>query len=406
MFTSKRLFRNTPAVFAATLLFSGLNSTALAQRNTNAVPAKAGESRIALVVGNSSYKDSPLKNPLNDATDMASVLRTLGFQVTLRTNANQKQMKQALREFGQALKRSDVGLFYFAGHGVQSRGKNFLIPIGASVESEAELEDEALDANLVLNYMQEAENRVNIVVLDACRNNPFARSFRSASRGLAQMEAATGSFVAFATAPGAVAADGEGRNGVYTQHLLESLKQPDTDIDKVFRRVTSEVSRATSGKQVPWISSSLTNDFRFRPQVASAAPAAAVVPAQEADKGAVPVSVDLAYWESIKDTKNPDELKAYLEQYPNGRFAPLARARLKALGAAPTAEEQKRQSAEKSRLEEEKRLAQLEEEKRRQQLSTAEEEKRKLDAERAKETQIKRNEENRKNRGAFVPPTF
>lgn len=222
------------------------------------------EQRVALVIGNSAYKASPLKNPANDATDMAAALKELGFKVTLRTDASQRQMKQALREFAQDLRRGGVGLFYFAGHGVQSKGRNFLIPIGANVETEAELEDESVDANLVLSYMDEAQNRVNIVVLDACRNNPFARSFRSASRGLAQMDAAKGSFVAFATAPGSVAADGDGRNGVYTEHLLASLKQPDGDIDKVFRRVAADVSTVTGGKQVPWVASSLTGDFYFR----------------------------------------------------------------------------------------------------------------------------------------------
>jgi len=222
------------------------------------------EQRVALVIGNSAYKDSPLRNPVNDAADMAGALSELGFKVTLRTDASQRQMKQALREFAQDLRRGGVGLFYFAGHGVQSKGRNFLIPIGASVETEAELEDESVDANLVLSYMDEAQNRVNIVVLDACRNNPFARSFRSASRGLAQMDAAKGSFVAFATAPGSVAADGDGRNGIYTQQLLASLKAADADIDKVFRRVAASVSTMTGGRQVPWVASSLTGDFYFR----------------------------------------------------------------------------------------------------------------------------------------------
>jgi uncharacterized caspase-like protein len=239
---------------------TGQMSTGISPRN---------EQRVALVIGNSAYKESPLRNPVNDAADMAAALGELGFKVTLRTDASQRQMKQALREFAQDLRRGGVGLFYFAGHGVQSKGRNFLIPIGAGVETEAELEDESVDANLVLSYMDEAQNRVNIVVLDACRNNPFARNFRSASRGLAQMEAAKGSFVAFATAPGSVAADGDGRNGLYTQHLLASLKEADGDIDKVFRRVAASVSTMTGGKQVPWVASSLTGDFYFRIPAAS-----------------------------------------------------------------------------------------------------------------------------------------
>jgi len=231
------------------------------------------EPRAALVIGNSSYAVAPLKNPVNDAEDMAHMLRTLGFRVTLRQNATHRQMIEAVGELGQQLRAGGVGLFYFAGHGVQSRGRNYLIPVNADISSESQLEFDAVDANRVLAAMDEAGNRVNLVILDACRDNPVARSFRSATRGLAQMEAAQGTYIAFATAPGSVALDGTGRNGLYTHYLLQSLRQPDTDIDKVFRRVTADVARATGGKQVPWISSSLTGDFSFRPD--TAAPAAA-----------------------------------------------------------------------------------------------------------------------------------
>jgi len=258
------------AAVLATMLMVMAPGWVMAQRNLSVAPAAHGEQRVALLIGNSAYKESPLKNPVNDASDMAAALKELGFKVTLRTDASQRQMKQALREFARDIKSGGVGLFYFAGHGVQSRGRNFLVPIGASIESEAEIEDETIDANLVLSYMDEAQNRVNIVVLDACRNNPFARSFRSASHGLAQMDAGKGSFIAFATAPGSVAADGSGRNGVYTEHLLASLKQADGDIDKVFRRVAGNVSKVTGGKQVPWVSSSLTGDFYFRTPAAAA----------------------------------------------------------------------------------------------------------------------------------------
>ncbi|MBK8741363.1 MAG: caspase family protein [Betaproteobacteria bacterium] len=239
------------------------------QRPAAAPAAAAPEPRAALVIGNSAYAASPLKNPTNDATDVANALREFGFRVVLMTDADQHAMRQALREFGRELKRGGIGLFYFAGHGVQSKGRNFLVPVGVNIESEAELEDQAVDANLVLGYMEDAANRVNIVILDACRNNPFARSFRSASRGLAQMDAAKGSFLAFATAPGSVASDGTGRNGLYTERLLESLKQPDSDIDKVFRRVAADVSTLTQGRQMPWVASSLTADFSFQDPLAA-----------------------------------------------------------------------------------------------------------------------------------------
>jgi len=229
----------------------------------SAEQAQQTEQRIALVIGNASYKDGPLRNPVNDANDVAATLKGLGFQVILRVNSDRRQMVEAVREFGTSIKRGGVGFFYYAGHGVQSRGKNFLVPVGARVEGEGDLEFEAMDTNMVLAQMDEAANRVNIIVLDACRDNPYTRSFRSSNKGLAQMDSVKGSFIAYATAPGSVAADGSGRNGTYTKHLLSSLRQPDTKIEEVFKRVRLEVARETSNKQIPWDSSSLLVDFYF-----------------------------------------------------------------------------------------------------------------------------------------------
>lgn len=235
------------------MLLLMVGAPVLAQQNSLPAAADARtEQRVALVIGNSAYKDSPLRNPSNDASDMAQTLRGLGFQVILRTNAGRRQMVEAVREFGNQIKRGGVGLFYYAGHGVQSRGKNFLIPVDAHIEGEADLEFETMDANMVLAQMDDAGNRVNIVVLDACRDNPFARSFRSASRGLAQLDAARGSFLAYATAPGSVASDGDGRNGIYTKHLLASLRNPDSKLEEVFKRVRVEVARETGNRQIPW----------------------------------------------------------------------------------------------------------------------------------------------------------
>jgi PQQ-dependent catabolism-associated CXXCW motif protein len=311
------------------LLIAGL--TGVPPAGAQAPAELAREPRVALVLGNAKYEVGPLRNPANDADDMAKALKELGFRVTLHQDASHRRMIEAINAFGQSLKKGGVGLFYFAGHGVQSRGRNYLIPVNARIEKETQLEFDAVDVGRVLAAMDDAGNRVNLVVLDACRDNPFARSFRSAARGLAQIEAAQGTYIAFATAPGAVALDGEGRNGLYTRHLLESLKRSDTDIDKVFRRVTAEVSRATSGKQVPWVSSSLTGDFSFRVERAERAVAAAP-PAPAVD----PAAHDRVFWDQVKDSKNPDELNAYLEKYPDGLFAPLAKARVKALTPAPS----------------------------------------------------------------------
>jgi PQQ-dependent catabolism-associated CXXCW motif protein len=271
--------------------------------------ANPREPRIALVIGNSVYKLDPLRNPAQDANDMSQALQAKGFRVTLRKDATRRQMIEAITEFGRELKKGGVGLFYFAGHGVQSKGRNYLIPVNAKVEAEGELEFETVDANRVLAAMDDAGNRVNIMILDACRNNPYVRAFRSAARGLAQMEATKGTYIAFATAPGSVASDGTGKNGLYTEHLLQSLKDSDTDIHRVFTRVTAAVSRVTGGKQVPWTASSLTGDFAFGASAAD----------------------ERALWETVKDTRDPAELNAFLKKFPNGLYSSVARARLKNL---------------------------------------------------------------------------
>ena len=174
------------------------------------------EKRIALVIGNGAYpKFGVLKNPPNDAKLMARTLRSLGFEVIERIDANQKGMKKAIKAFGSKLEaggKDAVGLFYYAGHGVQVGGENFLIPVNADIQTEADVDIEAVSANDVQGYMAFAGNDLNIIIMDACRNNPFKRSFRSASRGLAKMDASKGTLIAYATSPGDVAADGKGAN--------------------------------------------------------------------------------------------------------------------------------------------------------------------------------------------------
>jgi formylglycine-generating enzyme required for sulfatase activity len=255
---------------------------AQAQPRTITVQGDVSEKRVALVLGNAAYASpADLKNPVNDALDMAEALRGAGFDVISRTNATQKQMQQALREFGGRLTAGGVGLFFFAGHGVQVKGKNFLIPIGAAIKSEAEAEDEAVDVNGVLTRMSDAGSRVNIVVLDACRDNPFARAFRSGSRGLASVgDAPSGTMIAYATGPGRVAADGAGRNGIYTGELLKAMREPGLKLEDVFKRVIRNVRQATREQQVPWTLSSVDGDFIFRPLRGGAVVASVPPPAE------------------------------------------------------------------------------------------------------------------------------
>lgn len=246
----------------------------LPQRAAHAAlaPAQAGEPRHALVIGNAGYTTAPLLNSANDARAVAQVLEKAGFKVDLKINASQKQMQEAVTTFGDRLKNGGAGLFYFAGHGVQIKGRNFMLPVGTEIVREDEVPYKAVDVQQVLDKMETAKNRINMVVLDACRDNPFASRSRStaSSGGLSQVDAPIGSLIAFATAPGSVASDGKNANGLYTQHLLANIERPGTPIEEVFKRVRLGVRLDSNGTQVPWESTSLEGDFYFFPPSPSA----------------------------------------------------------------------------------------------------------------------------------------
>jgi TPR repeat protein len=252
-------------------------------RPQQATPVQA-EQRVALVIGNGSYKEAPLRNPVNDARAMAEALGKSGFAVTELENANRSQMREAIRTFGARITEGGVGLFYFAGHGMQVKGRNFLVPVGADIAQEDEVAGEAVEVDAVLAKMETARNRLNILILDACRNNPFGRSFRSTQQGLAQVDAPTGTFVAFATAPGRTAADGSGTNGLYTEALLRQFQAPGLKLEEVFKRTRAEVLKASSQQQTPWENSSIVGDFYFIPgsalsgSMASASPVGTPAP--------------------------------------------------------------------------------------------------------------------------------
>ncbi|MBM3226254.1 MAG: hypothetical protein FJZ47_21020, partial [Candidatus Tectomicrobia bacterium] len=226
--------------------------------------ALAQQRRTALVIGNAAYETSPLKNPVNDAADMAAALQRLGFDVALVRDARLRNMEDAIEAFNQKLRRGGVGLFYYAGHGLQVAGENYIVPLGAKINREQDVRFETVHVGRVLGGMEDAGNEVNIVILDACRDNPFARSFRSSSqRGLAVSQAVRGSLMAYATAPGKTAADGSARNGVYTQELLRHMTTPGLKVEDVFKRVRLAVEDVTNGQQTPWETTSLRGDFYF-----------------------------------------------------------------------------------------------------------------------------------------------
>ena len=231
-------------------------------RDVVAQPAQR-EARVALVIGNAAYTESPLNNPASDARGIAQALRAQGFDVIEQVNANLLGMRRAAAEFGARMREGGVAVFYYSGHGIQANGRNYLVPIGAQIASETYVSAETLEVDSVLGQMDAARSRVNVVILDACRNNPFARRFRSAQRGLAFMQAPLGTFIAYATSPGDVADDGAaGGYGVFTGELLRAIREP-LKIEDVFKRVGLAVQQRTQRRQTPWIASNLTGDFSF-----------------------------------------------------------------------------------------------------------------------------------------------
>jgi uncharacterized protein YjbI with pentapeptide repeats len=223
--------------------------------------------RQALVIGNSAYTSAGmLRNPVNDARAISNTLSQLGFGVTMITNADQRKMEQSIRDFGRELRdQKGVGLFYYAGHGMQFDGENYLLPTDIDPSTEEDVRYDAVPVGKLLAQMRAADNKMNVVILDACRNNPFSRSFRTFNPGLAQVNAAAGTFISFATAPGQIAADGEGSNGLFTSKLLEHLRTPGLKIEEVFKRTTADVYRASNKRQAPWVQYSVIGDFYFSP---------------------------------------------------------------------------------------------------------------------------------------------
>lgn len=254
-------------LFSAICLLAFAGTALGADQLSSAASPTASQSQTkwALVIGNSDYTDAPLANPANDARDLSKVLEGLGFTVTTKLNASQSEMKRSVREFSDKLKESGgIGLFYFAGHGVQTKGRNYLIPTGTDIRREYEVPDQSVDANFVLDAFEYAGNRLNVMILDACRNNPYARKFRSMGAGLSRMDAPSGVLIAFSTKPDSVANDGTDGNGLYTKHLLGALRTPGLTIEGVFKRVRELVEKESDGLQSPREESALKGaDFYF-----------------------------------------------------------------------------------------------------------------------------------------------
>jgi uncharacterized caspase-like protein len=222
--------------------------------------------RLALVIGNSRYGAAPLANPANDANGIAAALKQTGFAVDLQLDARKAAMEAAIRGFaGSLAKQPAVGLFYFAGHGMQLDWRNFLVPVDAALKTADDVLKQAVDIGALLEGLTKAHNPMNIIILDACRDNPFATGIKTTGKGLSQMDAPIGTLLAYATAPGNTASDGSGSNGLYTENLLREMRAPQAKIEDVFKRVRLNVRRASAGQQIPWESTSLEDDFYFIP---------------------------------------------------------------------------------------------------------------------------------------------
>ena len=356
--------------------------------------AAVAERRTALVIGNAAYDFGSLRNPVNDATDIAAALRQLGFEVSLQPNADLRVMHEAIETFSRQLRQGGAGLFYFAGHGVQVGGENYLIPIRARISRQQDVQYEAVPVGRILGGMEDAENQLNIIILDACRDNPWARQWRSSQRGLAMVQAAHGSLIAFATAPGGTANDGDGRNGLYTSQLLQHLTTRGLSVEHLFKRVRAGVVEATQGKQMPWESSSLIGDFFFAapalsPPATAGGPVPPSVPAPAAATPAGP-DPEATMWTLIEQSSHAEDLMAFLNVYPNGRYAPAARLKLQQLqrlaeqqqAEAQRLAEQERQQRERAEAEarQQTEAQHREEERQRLEVQRREEERQRLEA--------------------------
>lgn len=288
------------------------------------------EERLALVIGNSAYGTvSPLDNPSHDATLIGGTLEKLGFKVTMLIDSTQIDMKRGISQFGRDLRKAGTdatGLFYYAGHGVQSFGTNYLLPVDVSLSDAADLDLVAIEAQSVLRQMFSARNKTNIVILDACRNNPFADIPEFNDNGLAEMHAPTGTFLAYATAPGGVALDGLDGNSPFTEAVARQITTPGLPIEQMFKKVRVDVLEKSNGRQTPWDSSSLTSDFMFAQ--------ATVISAAELEAQQL--------WKSVEASRDPVQIMLFLRGYPDSSYSIDARQLLATVmeqelaGGAPT----------------------------------------------------------------------
>lgn len=286
----------------------------------------AAEGRFALVVGNDAYKEVPLANARNDASAVAGLLKRARFEVDLQLDTTRAGLARAIERFGLTLTRAEarLGLFYYAGHGVQVDWRNYLVPVDATVATAASLLTECIDLGALLALLDQAKGRNFVIILDACRENPFGKAYRPPHTGLSQFDAPLGSLLAFATAPGKLAADGGDKHSVYTEHLLKELAVPGQRLEAALKRVRLNVRFATQGAQIPWESTSLEDDIVLFPQPE---------PAESEQRQLA--QKDLERWNEVKQSARAEDVASYLKEFPQGSFTEIAEVRLEQTIARP-----------------------------------------------------------------------
>ena len=270
--------------------------------------------KLALVVGNGSYAEGGLKNPVNDARDMTAVLISKGFEVKLILNGKLRQMEDEIRHFTEQLKGAGkTGLFYYAGHGIEMNGENYILPVDVNIQNESDVKYASVNVGRIVDGMSNAGNGLNIVILDACRNNPYASSFRGRTRGLQRMTPANGTIVLYAAEPGKVAEDGNGRNGTFTHHLLASMEEPGLAVEQVFKKTAIGVNTGTQGRQTPWFEGVILGDFYFTRKNSSSA---FTQPREQ---------LAFVEWQRIKYDNHAKTFTNFINKHKSGAYVDLAK---------------------------------------------------------------------------------
>jgi hypothetical protein len=297
--------------------------------------AQGSAERVALVIGNSSYASVPLANPSNDARAMAGLLSEAGFQVDSQFDASRQDLMAAVEKFGRAVRdpRVKFGLFYYAGHGVQLDWRNYLVPVNARIRNAADVRQQAVDVSELLKTISEARGRSFLVILDACRDDPFAGSYRPPQKGLSQFDAPPGSMLAYATAPGSIALDGTGQNSLYTTNLLREFSVKGAKVEDAFKRIRLNVRLASRGRQVPWESTSLEEDVYLFPSDRRKL--------SEAEQDAL-LEEEMRHWQRVRASNDHLALAEFIRQYPSGSASELAHGRLNRLLTAQNDQERRR----------------------------------------------------------------